>query len=383
MGSVRKKGNTWYYTIEMAPVDGKRKRIERAATGAKTKKEAIKLMLEVEEDIKKGFNYVDNGKTSYADFLKMWMDNYVYKNLAYNSSRAYEFHIKNIIPYLGSYQLNQLSPSIIQDFVDSNMDTYSFSTLEVYLAVIKASLKYAVHPCHYIKQNPAEHITLKRKKDDIMIDKEKDFISPEKFAQILDMFYKDSWQYALLMIAYSTGMRKGELLALNWSDINLENKVIHITNNAIKVPVTEGSLKLSRPKTISSIRDISFSDDLLAIFKSLKKTQSIERLGFGKDYIVNNFVFKKKDGSFVNFQDVNTMVMAIKRKIDSDFHLHQLRHTHATMLVESGASLKSTMMRLGHSNVKTTMEVYTANTKTLQDESAEKFEEYINKLSAK
>lgn len=164
MGSVRKKGNTWYYTIEMAPVDGRRKRVERVAKGAKTKKEAMKIMLEVENELKYGINTLDKGKMSYGDFLKYWMDNYVRKNLAKNSIDSYEYHLKRIIPALGYYELRQLTPMILQDFLDKSLESLSVNTVDVYKAILSGSLKYAVHPCGFIKSSPAGYVKVKRKK---------------------------------------------------------------------------------------------------------------------------------------------------------------------------------------------------------------------------
>ena len=115
----------------------------------------------------------------------------------------------------------------------------------------------------------------------------------------------------------------------------------------------------------------------------MKKRQLLDRFAVGNIYDVNDFVFKKENGDFYNFQNIAFIVNKVKKNIDSKFHLHQLRHTHATMLVESGVSMKAVMMRLGHSSIDTTLNIYTANTKSLQDESSIKFEGYLNKISAK
>ena len=384
MGSVRKKGNSWYYTIEMAPVDGKRKRVERVAKGAKTKKEAMKIMLEVENELKYGINTLDKSKMSYGDFLKYWMDNYVRKNLAKNSIDSYEYHLKRIIPALGYYELRQLTPMILQNFLDKSLEFLSVNTVDVYKAVLSGSLKYAVHPCGFIKSNPAGYVKVKKRKDDVDVkNKNTDFISLEKFEKILELFEKDFTVQVFLKIAYNTGMRRGELLGLQWSNIDLDNNVIHVVNNAIKVSAPEGYLKLSNPKNTASIRDISILDSDVKLLKELKKRQLLDIFAVGNIYDVNDFVFKKENGDFYNFQNIAFIVNKVKKNIDSKFHLHQLRHTHATMLVESGVSMKAVMMRLGHSSIDTTLNIYTANTKSLQDESSTKFEGYLNKISAK
>lgn len=382
MGSVRKKGNSWYYTIEMAPVDGKRKRIERVAKGAKTKKEAMKIMLDIEEELKCGINTLDNSKMSYGDFLRYWMNTYVRKNLSKNSIDSYEHHLKKIIPALGHYELRQLTPMILQDFIDKSLETLSVSTVDVYKAMLSGSLKYAVHPCGFIKSSPAGYVKVKRKKDDLDLSNT-DFISVEKFEKILDLFKDDFTIQVFLKIAFNTGMRRGELLGLQWSNIDLDNNVIHVVNNAIKLTAAEGYLKLSNPKNKSSIRDISILDSDVKLLKELKKRQSLDKFALGNMYDVNDFVFKKENGEFYNFQNVISIAKEVKKNVDSKFHLHQLRHTHATMLVESGVSMKAVMMRLGHSSINTTLNIYTANTKNLQNESSTKFESYLNKISAK
>ena len=384
MGSVRKKGNNWYYTIEMAPVDGKRKRVERVAKGAKTKKEATRIMLEVENELKFGINTLDKSKMSYGDFLRYWMDSYVTKNLAKNTIDSYEHHLKRIIPALGHYELRQLTPMIIQDFIDKSLESFSVSTVDVYKAMLSGSLKYAVHPCGFIKSNPAGYVKVKRRKDDVDVkNKNTDFISLEKFEKILEVFEKDFTVQVFLKIAYNTGMRRGELLGLQWSDVDLDNKVIHVVNNAIRLPATEGHLMLSNPKNAASIRDISILDSDVKLLKELKKRQVLDRFALGNMYDVNDFVFKKENGDFYNFSTIAAITKKIKKNVDNNFHIHQLRHTHATMLVESEVSIKAAMMRLGHSNVDTTLNIYTSNTKPLQDESSTKFESYLNKISAK
>lgn len=384
MGSVRKKGNSWYYTIEMAPVDGKRKRIERVAKGAKTKKEAMKIMLDVEDELKFGINTLDKSKMSYGDFLRYWMDSYVTKNLAKNTIDSYDHHLKRIIPALGHYELRQLTPMIIQDFIDKSLESLSVNTVDVYKAMLSGSLKYAVHPCGFIKSNPAGYVKVKRRKDDVDVkNKNTDFISLEKFEKILEVFEKDFTAQVFLKIAYNTGMRRGELLGLQWSDVDLDNKVIHVVNNAIKLPATEGHLMLSNPKNAASIRDISILDSDVKLLKELKKRQVLDKFALGNMYDVNDFVFKKENGDFYNFSTIATIINKIKKNVDNNFHIHQLRHTHATMLVESEVSIKATMMRLGHSSIDTTLNIYTSNTKSLQDESSTKFESYLNKISAK
>lgn len=384
MGSVRKKGNSWYYTIEMAPVDGKRKRVERVAKGAKTKKEAMKIMLDVEDELKFGINTLDKSKMSYGDFLRYWMDSYVTKNLAKNTIDSYDHHLKRIIPALGHYELRQLTPMIIQDFIDKSLESLSVNTVDVYKAMLSGSLKYAVHPCGFIKSNPAGYVKVKRRKDDVDVkNKNTDFISLEKFEKILEVFEKDFTAQVFLKIAYNTGMRRGELLGLQWSDVDLDNKVIHVVNNAIKLPATEGHLMLSNPKNAASIRDISILDSDVKLLKELKKRQVLDKFALGNMYDVNDFVFKKENGDFYNFSTIATIINKIKKNVDNNFHIHKLRHTHATMLVESEVSIKATMMRLGHSSIDTTLNIYTSNTKSLQDESSTKFESYLNKISAK
>lgn len=355
------KPASWEYRFEVAKIGGKRKQISKG--GFRTKKDAenagIKAMNEYNGTIE-----VSAQTLSYSDFLDYWID-CTGKTLKESSLRIYNGLIRNHIkPALGRFRLNQLSPLQIQNYInDLYASGLSASSCSSVNWIIKESLRFAVVPCGYLKYSPAEYIRTPKCANTTK--KEKVIVSFEQLQPIAKKYGEYSPFYASLVIGFYTGMRKGEIFALKWTDIDLINK-------NIRVSASKGYKgKITTPKSENSFRDILIGNFLLNYLKELKKSQSVMKMYYGEYYNNSGFVVVKENG-----EPAKPNTFATKLWKDYDFTYHCLRHTHASLLADSGVDAKIVQQRLGHSDITTTLNVYTHVTEGMKQAAVDAFEKY-------
>lgn len=162
---------------------------------------------------------------------------------------------------------------------------------------------------------------------------------------------------------------------MQWKNIDLDNKIIHIKYTLIKKP--NNKCELVTPKTKSSIRDITIGDTLLKILKAHKIRQKENKSKCGKLYNNSDWVCTNDLGRHFTTYIFEYTIPGLIKKIDFPFTFHYLRHTHATMLIEAGANIKDVQVRLGHSNLSTTMDTYSHVTQKMKNETVDIFERII------
>ena len=202
-----------------------------------------------------------------------------------------------------------------------------------------------------IAENPCEDVQLpKRQKY------KSDVYSMDEIQKVLQLT-KGTPLYVVSLLGFGLGLRRGELTALTWDDVDLENNIIHIRQNMV---VVNGKPELKSPKSESSIRDINISGAMQYELAMLKRKQSEDGILFTK----NNYVVKRRDGLPYN---PNSITQAwnrfTKRNNMKHIRLHDMRHTNATTMIEEGVSIKTVQERLGHSDISTTMNTYAHVTK--------------------
>ncbi|MBN2851550.1 MAG: site-specific integrase [Clostridia bacterium] len=406
-GHVRKRGSKWYYSFEASSIDNKRKRIERV--GGRTKKEAeAALRIAIQEFDNAGVHF-DICNISVTEYYKFWFDNYVFINCKYQTQRNYQSIIKNhIIPSLGLYKLRSITPSILQEFVNSKFNNgFSKNHLLGIVNVINNSMKYAVYPCKFIRDNPALYLVFP-KYDHAKTSQNLKTITNDEFNKIIELFPFKTIYYIPLMIGYHTGCRISEVLGLTWNDIDFNNNIINIDKILYK---HDNFWCLGSTKTKTSVRKIKVGSTLIKVLKQQKKWQLECRMLYGELYRryfeMDEFIKSKKirkiqevastnfekhnsDLEFIcvkeNGQLVNSDIFkygpsVIKKKLNIDFNFHSLRHTHATMLIENGANIKDVQTRLGHSYISTTLDTYSHVTDKMSEKSVAIFEEATKSTS--
>ncbi|AVL01465.1 site-specific integrase [Pediococcus pentosaceus] len=177
-------------------------------------------------------------------------------------------------------------------------------------------------------------------------------------------------------ISFYTGLRRGEVSGLEWSNVDLDNKTVKVTQQLIQYK--KGDVRISTPKTENSYRTIPIGDTLIKMLQFQKLLQKKRKMLFGAKYIDNDFVCTKLKGAFVTPVSIQYMTAKYRKLSGIDFNFHSFRHTHATMLVESGANWKDIQKRLGHSRLSTTMDTYAHVSMEKQVTVANKLEEYLN-----
>ncbi|MHB9940892.1 site-specific integrase [Clostridium sporogenes] len=376
-GSVRKKGNRWYYSFYTGTVDGKRKRIERS--GGDTKKEAETALRNALNEFENCGSVLNESNISVSDYFDYWHKEYALINCKYNTQVNYKRIIeKHIKPNLGVYKLKTLTPAILQEFLNKKYrNGFAKNTLSNFYGVLSGALKMAVYPYKLIKENPMTYVTMPKynninnDKDDLKI------LSLENFKEIINRFPEGSNFYISLQIAFNTGMRAAEVCGLTWDCIDLKNNTITIKKIII---YKNKEWIFGTPKTKSSYRTILIGNTLVNILKHHKKYQIKNKLKYGKHYTLSNFVCTKENGELVTTNSLKYLSRVVNYELQIPFNFHSLRHTHATMLLESGANIKDIQKRLGHSKLATTMDTYSHVTKNLSEDSVAKFESIISSI---
>lgn len=353
----------------------KRKKVERV--GGNTKKEAEKALREALNEYENSGIVFEESNISLSDYLDFWYKEYVLLNCKYNTQESYRINIeKHIKPKLGAYKVKALTPAILQNFINKKYkEDYSQNTLQVLKAILHRSLKSAVHPYKHIRENPMQYVSIPKTKSKTETNKVKT-ITLEEFNQILNIFPQDSFQRIVLLIGFHTGMRRGEIIALKWDNIDLDNKTITVKHTLIKKP--NGMFELGQPKTESSCRTIFTGDTLIKALKEHKLYQKKMKLKYGEFYFDSDWVCTKENGQQVNTHTLDTIVRQIRVALKNDFHFHSLRHAHATLLLENGANIKDIQNRLGHSQLSTTMDTYSHVTDKMKNETVDIFEKITN-----
>lgn len=179
-------------------------------------------------------------------------------------------------------------------------------------------------------------------------------------------------------LAYS-GMRLGELLALQWKDIDFKEHTISITKTLHNPRNNESQYKLLPPKTSGSIRTIKMDPNVMALLKKHKAEQNEIKLRTRDKYHDNDFVFAQPNGypEVMKKGELRMERLLKIAKIDKHVTPHSLRHTHTSLLIEAGVGIKEIQQRLGHTDIETTMNIYAHMTKNLEEKASQKFSELM------
>lgn len=155
----------------------------------------------------------------------------------------------------------------------------------------------------------------------------------------------------------ATGIRAGELCALHWDDLNLDTGLLYIRHTLIRL---NGEYRRDTPKTSGSERRIVLPQYIIDLLKEHKRRQTLERFKAGTVWQAPDAVFTNNSGGYNISGNLNNKLHRICRNagLPSDIHLHSLRHTHASLLINSNVTAKVIADRLGHSTTKTTLDTY-------------------------
>ena len=178
------------------------------------------------------------------------------------------------------------------------------------------------------------------------------------------------------LLAY-TGIRKGELQALNWSDVDFTNNTINI--NKTLALNTAKKVVVQTPKSKSSIRNISIDEETKLILKRWKAKQRELFFSLGTRVKKNQLCFTNditNDYLYLNFTNDKLRKICKKHKF-KEIKIHGFRHTHCSLLFESGFTIQEVQDRLGHSDLKTTMSIYAHATEKQKDNMADKFAKFM------
>jgi integrase len=238
-----------------------------------------------------------------------------------------------------------------------------------------------------IKSDPTEYAKLAQSPNNLEeVESEKiKYLEKEELKTFLQTALKfgNRNDYRIFLTLAYTGLRIGELLALKWTDINFEEKYINITKTLYHRTVAS-NYRLLRPKTKKSVRKIETSEKVLSELKKHRRLQNRDRLACANKWHASNLVFtsQKKPGYPINISFAGERMRKLLKiaGLSQSLAPHSLRHTHTSLLAEAGVGLEEIMQRLGHTNDKTTRQVYLHVTKSMKKEAVAKFDSLMDNL---
>jgi len=345
---------------------------------AKTKGECIEKLKQLQEQYAPPKSDKIKPEMPFGDWIDFWYQNYSKPKLRATTRAGYENRIYlHIIPELGDIPLNQLTQNDLQQFYARlkkngrllHAEHYSESLSDTMVRGCHANCRSALEKAvqeGLIRVNPAVGCKLPPKKA-----REMQVLTREEIQRFLIQAKAEGY-FELFLLELTTGLRRGELLALQWDDLNLETGELKITKQVYRTK--EDGLLISQPKTKSSIRTVSLPQPLLAILKEYRE-------GINSRWM---FPSPLKEDSPLDPAYIRTRLHLILEHAQcKQIRFHDLRHTFATMALGSGMDVKTLSSMLGHVSAATTLDIYTHITNPMRSEAAAKIDQRIAKVDPK
>jgi len=352
-GSIRKdpERGTWSFTVDVPGIAAKRRQIKRR--GFATKKAAQAALVEVLGEVQHGVFVAPSRLTTRA-YLTSWLDQLSATGRRPSTVAGYRGLVeRHALAMIGPVPLGELGPLQI-DAVYRRMHEAGLSARSIrFLHTVLHRAFADAERKGIVARNPVRGAT--PPSAGAARAPERTVWTPDQLRQFLGSV-AEHHHGALFRTAALTGMRRGELLGLTWEAINLDGNQLAVRQSLIEV---DGSTLISEPKTARSRRTIDLDPGTVAAIRAHRSQQLRMRLLFGQGWEDTGFVFVSPDGSPFKPESVSQgFERAVKRSGLPRIRFHDLRHTHATHLLASGANPKLVSERLGHSSVAFTLDTY-------------------------
>lgn len=356
---IRKRSKN--YIVYLEYLDKKTNKKKQKNMGSyPLKRDASKRLNEVKEEIYNDELLVPN---------EMILENYIldflekYKmNLSITTYKVYKRICKKyIIPLLGDIKLCDIKPIHVQDYVDDLLDLLTPQTIKVHLNVLNLALKRA-YRLKLIKENPVQFVEVPKNRK-----YKNEVYDTEDMQKLLEKCQGTSMELPIVL-ASGLGLRISEILGLTWNNVDFNDFTITIDKITVR---NDGKVILKDPKTESSIRTISVPKEIILMLKQLKKDRLAAKLKGEKSH--RELIFYDKNLNPIA-PDVISKKFRLFLKENGLKHIrfHDLRHSHVTLLIDAKVPIKVISERVGHSNINTTLNIYSHALKEMDQEASDK-----------
>lgn len=407
MASIRKRNGHYQITVSLGYDIYGKKLIETASftpdptrTEKQQERDLQQFARKFEEEVKSGIAQ-DGRRITFKAFSERWLSEYAATNLQPGTVTKYTQELESKInPAIGHYKLSDLKPGILNSFFaglakegarkDGKPGGYSKASIAKTRNVVSAILRTATE-WELIDRNPCEKVKLSA---GVETAEQIKFFTPEQAKTFLSYIeapyslkisghqrvddtgvpytvgdyeiHKELPEQirVLFQLAIYTGLRKGEILALEFSDVDSNADTISITKAAT---VVNGEQVCKQPKTKMSARTITIPHELTQRILALKRSREQFSSAVGDFWRGGDWIFVQDNGQMMNYSTPYQALQDVLRRYNADkpseeqlpmIPFHGLRHTAATLLIAAGVDVRTISARLGHALTSTTLNIY-------------------------
>jgi len=371
-GSIYKRPDgswTGQVSVGYDPITGRRK---RKSFYGRTRKEVSDKVAQALRDVGNGIA-VEPTRTSLGEWMDKWLVRYKKSQLKPSTYESYESIIRAYIkPSLGGIPLAKVQANMLQNFYNERLESgLSTRTVRYTHAVSRQALQQAVKE-GLLSRNVADATTPPTVKS-----KQMQALSEDDLMALFEAS-KDDRFFPAYFLAATTGMRRAELLGLCWDSVDLEHGMVTVRRQLL--PLKGGATLEETTKTKQGRRSISLTDDAIKVLAAQRQKQAQEKLRLGPAYQDKGLVFCREDGAPVDPRTFTKHFQRILQKAGlPKIRFHDLRHTHASLLLSRGIHPKIVQERLGHSSITMTLDLYSHLTPGLQEAAASSLNGLLSK----
>lgn len=376
MGKARPRGSikkTKFGTFEVRwsydGQDGKRK---QGSKSFKTNREAQAFLTQKLAEMDGG-SFIAPSKYTVAQHLDDWLERYVDRECKPNTVKSYQDAVRLYLkPMFGKIALTSLTSERIEQILAGQKEKRTAASLHRAYAILHGAMKFALVKKR-LAINPCDGVTLPK------IERKREIGTALDAEQVMELLRQvvDTKLYLPIFLALNTGMRIGEIAALRWEDISFEEAAIRVERTMTDI---DGKIAFGTPKN-GKTRVIALDEDVVEVLRQHKGRQAERRLQT-KGYQDHGLVYPRHNGTPRNLRAISsTWGWLVRERGLPKVRLHDLRHTHATLLLAAKIPVEYVSKRLGHTSIDFTMRVYAKYLPSMDQEAAKALGDLLRKTT--